>query len=104
MNPTAEDILNSPFRKFILESEFKGLTKEEEQTALDFLAAETFIKYAEEYSLLKSKEAASEGFDAGHLKGKYEGCEAIANYLGVDMAIELPDKETYMKKYDTTGS
>lgn len=89
MNPTAEDILN----KHSTESTITGRVK--------FAEA---LSAMEEYSLLKSKEAASEGFDAGHLKGKYEGCEAIANYLGVDMAIELPDKETYMKKYDTTGS
>lgn len=87
MNPTAEDILNSPFRKFILEKEFNGLTEKEAEIAIGILPPETFIKYAEEYSLLKSKEAADKAWEV-----------ACKNYrMGKTPTDELK-KETFMKE------
>lgn len=76
MNPTAEDILNQEAAEACLTPTQKQLV----------------ITAMEEYSLLKSKEAASEAFDAGK------------RYGGKWANDPVPDKETYMKKYDTTGS
>lgn len=92
MNPTAEDIHNTPFKKFILQKAFyEPLTEREAEIAISTLSPVVFIKYAEEYSLLKSKEAASEAWGRSKERSEHPWMATM-------------DKQTYMKKYDTTGS
>lgn len=55
-------------------------------------------KIFNEAAELYAKEAADKAWEAGWLKGKYEASELLANYLGTTTAMELQDKETFMKE------
>lgn len=57
-----------------------------------------YIEFLEAAAELYAKEAADKAWEAGYIKGKYEASEVIAYYLGVDMAIVVTDKETFMKE------
>jgi hypothetical protein len=62
MNPTAEDILNKHLREDLP----KG-----KNVVLTYVETRHLLAAMEEYSLLKSKEAASEAWDAGYNDAKY---------------------------------
>lgn len=85
MNPTAEDILNSKDKDGIRKYWIGVYGDERKIGVKDAIAA------MEEYSLLKSKEAADKAWEAGYKRREEE------LYI-VESRKTAPDKETFMKE------